>query len=246
MKPDLQELKRNLACDRNTGLGVLRRELANWMFSRDPDRYLLIYKQAHDVVGKINAAKRSDQQAELSKLTDQYPFYTDFDLVGTRDHVLYADALDAVSYDDAEHRYADIIRFQALKILLDDNWWGFHATSAQDMAHLEEYVTRFKDTRFKNRLKNAIRELHAHQRNTNSDRPPEARASLYEADTFSVRPVPHFAEIRYGVHFKDTNEFGLYTIFLDDSSKAYIGFYRSDAGFREETVLDDLRIDAPL
>jgi hypothetical protein len=87
---------------------------------------------------------------------EQYPFYADFDLVGTRDHVLYADGLSMNSYDEVERHFRDIIRFQALQIALNENWgainWGrTSATSRDDLAHLEKYVQRFKDTRFKNR-----------------------------------------------------------------------------------------------
>jgi hypothetical protein len=65
---------------------------------------------------------------------------------------------------------------------------------------------------------------------------------------FSVRWVPGFGDTRYGVHFKDTNEFGLYTIFFyhDDrepDKEPSEDFYRSNANFDEEIYLDDIRID---
>jgi len=107
------------------------------------------------------------------------------------------------------------------------------------VAHLEKYVQRFKDTRFKNRLKDAIREFRVYE----SNKAPEP---LYETAAFSVRRVRHFAELRYGVHFKDTGEFGLYTVFNDDPGERYIGFYRSDAAFEKEIVLDDILIDEPI
>ncbi|MGC2222328.1 MAG: hypothetical protein WA624_08155, partial [Methylocella sp.] len=88
------------------------------MLRRDPDRYLPIYKEAHDTALAISAADRSDQRAQLAKLCEQYPFYADFDLVGTRDHVLYADGLSMNSYDEVERHFRDIIRFQALQIAL--------------------------------------------------------------------------------------------------------------------------------
>src|SRR5205085_1973712 len=95
MRPAVQQLSRNLASDRDFVLRVLRRELANWMFQRDPDRYLRIYKEAHEVAVAISAADRSYQRSQLAELGKQYPFYADFDLLGTRDHVLYADALNS-------------------------------------------------------------------------------------------------------------------------------------------------------
>jgi hypothetical protein len=161
-------------------------------------------------------------------------------LLGTRDYVLYADALSTNTYDEVERHYTDIIRFQALQIAVDDNWSDIHQpTNEAELAHLEKYVRQFKDTRFKNRLKDAIREFRVYESNT-------AQEPLYETAAFSVRRVRHFAEIRYGVHFKDTDEFGLHTVFIDDRSERYISFYRSDAAFEKEIILDDILIDEPI
>jgi hypothetical protein len=253
LRPSLQELSRNSAQDRDFVLRVLRRELANWMLRRDPDRYLLIYKEAHDTAVAISAADRSDQRAQLAKLCEQYPFYADFDLVGTRDHVLYADGLSMNSYDEVERHFRDIIRFQALQIALNENWgainWGrTSATSGDDLAHLEKYAQRFKDTRFKNRLKNAIDEFYAYRRGKDNGLALGAEEALYETATFSVCRVPHFAEVRYGVHFKDTDEFGLYGMFVFDEpdKEPHSHFHRSDAGFEKESYLDDILIDEPV
>jgi len=154
MRPALQQLNRNLANDRNLALGLLRRELANWMFRHDPDRYLQTYKKAHEAAKAISTTEGSEQRAELADLTEHYKCYRDFDLLGTREYVLYADALSTNTYDEVERHYTDIVRFQALQIAVDDNWSDIHhPTSEAELAHLEKYVQRFKDTRFKNRLK---------------------------------------------------------------------------------------------
>jgi hypothetical protein len=238
MRPSVQQLNRNLANDRNLALSVLRRELANWMFRYNADRYVRSYKKAHEAAKAIKAADRSDQRTQLAKLTEKYKFYMDFDLLSTREYVLYADALSGNTYDEIERHYTDIIEFQALQIAVDDNWSDIHPpTNDAELAHLEKYVLRFKDLQFKNRLKDAIREFRICQANG-------AREPFYETAVFRVRPVSHFAETRYGVHFKDTDEFGLYTVFNDDGrDKTYISFYRSDATFEKETMLDELLID---
>lgn len=174
-------------------------------------------------------------------------------MVGTRDHVLYADGLSMNSYDEVERHFRDIIRFQALQIALNENWgainWGrTSATSGDDLAHLEKYVQRFKDTRFKNRLKNAIDEFYAYRRGKDNGLALGAEEALYETATFSVCRVPHFAEVRYGIHFKDTDEFGLYGMFVFDEpdKEPHSHFHRSDAGFEKESYLDDILIDEPV
>lgn len=242
MRPGIMEQSRNMAGDRNFALSVLRRELANWMFRRDPDRYRQAYKAVHEATAAIATADRAEQRRELAKLAEQYPFYTDFDLVGTRDYVLYADALGTNSYDDVERHYTDIIRFQALQAAIDENWPGTGATSDKELEHLDSYSLRFKDTLFKARMEEALREFNAYRRGKGDDAGPD----IYETTTLAVRHVAHFAEVRYGVHFKDTDEFGLYGVFFaDNRDEPFTGFYRSSAGFTEETILHDMAIDGP-
>ena len=250
MQPRILDLSRNMAGDRNFALSVLRRELANWMFRRDPDRYRRAYKAAHEATAAIAAADRAEQGRQLAKLAEQYPFYADFDLVGGRDYVLYADALGTNSYDDVERQYTDIIRFQALQAALDENWrtaingrWPFTGvTSDKELEHLDSYAMRFKDTLFRTRMEEALHEFNA----CRWGKGESAGAGKYDTTLLTIRPVAHFAEIRYGVHFKDTDEFGLYGVFLaDDRDKPLTGFYRSNAGFTEETILDDMSINGP-
>ncbi len=221
-------------------LFLLRRELANWLFRRDPDRYHRAYKTALEVTAAIRAATRAEQRCQHAKLAEQYPSYTDFDLIGTRQYVLYADTLGDHSYDEVERHYTDIVRFEALQAVLDENWPTTDAISEKELEHLERYVQQLKDTLFKGRLEAAIREFRAYQRAKSAGLPEH----IYETETFTVHHVKHFAEIRYGVHFKDTDEFGLYGFFVTDSGetdsgKIITGFYRSNADFTAEIFLDD-------
>jgi hypothetical protein len=69
----------------------------------------------------------------------------------------------------------------------------------------------------------------------------------YETSILAVRHVYHVPDDRYGFHFKDTNEFGLYGIFYaDDRDKPFETFHRSDANFEAEILLDHLHIDEPI
>jgi hypothetical protein len=68
----------------------------------------------------------------------------------------------------------------------------------------------------------------------------------YETSTLSLRRVDHIAEVRYGVHFKDTNEFGLYGAFYADDGKVFRSYYRSDANFEKQEYLDRIHMDEPI
>ena len=135
----------------------------------------------------------------------------------------------------------NIVKFHALQRALDEDWrsgWSAApATSDSDLAHLEKYVGKVKDTKFWQRLKAAVDEFLGYKGNTELADVKGPIAS--EIKEFAVYYVHHFAETRYGFHFKDTDEFGLYGMFYED--KLYESFYRSDQNFEAEILLDRLR-----
>lgn len=68
----------------------------------------------------------------------------------------------------------------------------------------------------------------------NDPRVPPSLA--YETKVLAVYEVPDFAESKYGFHFKDTGEFGLYAWFYDDKNdKTY------ELTIRDKTSWRDLR-----
>lgn len=243
MRATVWRSNRDLAEAQAQWLFLLRRELANWLFRRDPDRYHRAYKTALEVTAAIRAASPAEQRSQHAKLAEQYPSYFDFDLIYTRQYVLYADALESYSYDDVERHYTDIIRFETLQGVLDENWPTTNAISDKELKHLEGYVRELKDTLFKGRLEAAIREFRAYQ----CAKSDGLLTGGYDFATFTIRPVEHFAEIRYGIHLKETDECGLYGFFVPDSGDQPItGFYRSNADFTAEIYLaDTLSVDCP-
>ena len=114
-------------------------------------------------------------------------------MVASREHVLCADALSMNSYDEVERHFTNIIRFQALQFALEETWrenWPGRATSANDLAQLEKYVQRFKDTRFKDRLKDAIHDFYVYKHGKGGGLGLGAEEPLYETTAFSVRGFP--------------------------------------------------------
>jgi hypothetical protein len=239
------QLGLNMASDRDLALRTLRRELANYMVRLDPDRYLRLYREARTADLAICAADKATQEAELSVIAKKYSFYEDFDFVGTRDHVLYADVLNDYRLEEIEAHYLNIVKFHALKRALDEDWQTrSDATSDRDLEHLEKYVQQIKDTKLQQRLVAAYHDLLAYDWTTRySD---DCGPIVYETVALAVHLVPHYAETRYGFHFKDTNEFGLCGSFHDDNNKIYRSFYRSDPKFQTEIYLDCLNIEGSI
>jgi hypothetical protein len=231
------------ASDRELMLSTFRRELANYLIRVDPDRFLRLYHKARTSEAAIEVGDKKHRDAQLTLITERYPLYQDFDLIGTREHVLYADAFNMYPLEDIEEHFLNLVRFHALQRAADEDWkFRARATSDQNLEHLQSYVPKIKGTRFRQRLIAAVSQFFAHQRGNGSNRVEGPIA--YETDALAVYYVPHVAENRYGFHFKDTGEFGLYGSFYDDSrDKTYQSFYRSDRKFEAENYLDYLRID---
>ena len=69
----------------------------------------------------------------------------------------------------------------------------------------------------------------------------------YETQTLSVRLVPSIPDTRFGVHFKDTNEFAVYSFWRSDEGKVYEDIMRSDTDFEgRRSLLDAIRGDEPI
>jgi hypothetical protein len=169
--------------------------------------------------------------------------YEDFDLIGTRAHVLYADAFNSHSVEDIEEHFLSLVKFHAIQ-RADDKDWEFRgpAVSDKDIEHLQGYVRKIKDTRFLQRLKNAVADFYTYRDSRGFE--PAQHQLVYETKGLSVFRIPHIVEIRHGFHFKDTDEFGLYSVFYADGrDKPYESYYRSDRMFEAENYLDHLRID---
>jgi hypothetical protein len=231
--PVLQSLSRANAEDRMAYLGILRRELANMLVKNKANLFLELYKETYKELDSFKLLRPELLSAKRDELCKKYFLYTDFDLFGTKDHVLYSDA--CCSYEEMAAYYKDIICFQQLNIILDKDWAHFKAISENDLKHLEKYVGRVNDTLLKKQLKQAMKEYHTFHTHS-PDKP-------FNTPNFRVDPIGHFAEVRYGIHVKATNEFGIFGIFFADNEKNYESFFRSDPSFKTEERLDPLSIE---
>jgi hypothetical protein len=116
----LNELDLNMASDRELMLFTFRRELANYMVRADPDRFLRLYHKARAAEAAIGRADKAEREAQFTIITKKCPMYADFDLVATREHVLYADALSTYALEDIEDHYLNLVKFHALQRALNE------------------------------------------------------------------------------------------------------------------------------
>ena len=226
-KKGLEYADRQSASDQDLLMRTFRRELANWLFKTDPDRYRALYERARIVEAGILKADPTERREMLTRIAADIPSIANFDLIGTREYILYADALGP--WDYVEERYLDIVRWQSLQKAGEPAWrFVSNPTSDDDLQYLDGYTKRLKDTRFRKRLEETMRLYWFARRGDSLE---------VDNDFFSVRYVHNFAEKRYGIHLKDTNEFGLFSTF-DDGDFHHESYYCSNADFSEETILD--------
>lgn len=228
--------------DRAAFLYVASRELANLMIWKDPDRYLSLYKALLAETDAFKSWKDDALQAKYDEISKRYPQYSDFDVLGVRPYVLYPSAAGSFSYDDLAGFYSDIVRFVAILKASNEHWKNVGGLTAQELQHLEKYVRRLKDTKFKLRLRRAIEDFYTWR--SGREQANDGSSDAFDRNGYVVSRVRHFAENRYGVRLKDTNEFGLYGFFVHDNPAPNgdvdisYSYYRSDPSFEKEIWLD--------
>ena len=232
-KLEIYGIEHRVADDQANYLMILRRELANYVIRSEPVKFLNAYKKNHDELKQYKMFSRVALMGEYIALCERFKYLRDLDIVQSeiQSYVLYEESLGWKSVDDVLAHYWTICRFQRLKTLLDEHWESFDVTSNEDLAHCEKYVAAINDAKFAIRVEKAIQTYHGGKAGVLTE---------FENDELFVQPLHHFAEFRYGVGFKDTNEFGIRSVFeFDEAGKApSITIYRSDSSFTKEIYVE--------
>ena len=221
-------------------LTTLCRELANYMIRRDPKRFLAVYKKGRAAAEMANGTVSGESKKALLKmLSDKYPFLSNFDIVQVRDYVLYEDALSHFPPEDIEQTYIDIVQFKALGNSL--KWWYDITDFENEEDHLGRYVQRIEDTILQQKLHLAIGQYYDSRNNENdSHLEKDAYGKIFDCSWFALHRLSHKMENRYGIYFKDTDNYGIYSSFIYDNGRMSESYYRSDQSFVLEEPLDAL------
>lgn len=234
----VREITFKQTIDRAELLSAFRREIANILIWRNPQRYLDIYRQIHSEVYSLKMWKLEEVSNRLAALSIKYPHYTDFDAVGTREYVLYADGLCMLDYGEIEQRYIDLVMFVACSSLVDPAWKDaadrrlVHTTSDNELAHLTEYVKRIEDTRLLLRIERAIEDNYLAL---------SISGKNLDNNVYSIINLPDYAASKYAIHLKRTEEFCIYVVFTYGDGRRTERYFRSDATFTQENHLNVIR-----
>jgi len=219
------------AADRASFLLTISRELANQMVWKDPDSFVDFYKQLHAEISGYKSWKPDALRRKHDELAKKYPQFQDFDVIGVRRYVLTCgdNMLGEVECAEA---FGDITRFIGILHATDEHWIAYRATSDEELKHLSKYAQRIKDTKFKLRLERAMEDYYLYSSVAQSREP------TLDNGRYLISPIQHFAENRYGIHLKDTNEDGVYSFFVHDDGDIAYSYNRSDPSFESTEWLD--------
>lgn len=229
------ELITSNASDRSAYLGVLRRELGNEIMNRDPDRYLKNYYHLLDEKAKFEKLANEEIITRIQTISQDFRYFTDFDVIGTRDYVLYSNAFDTEDIDSLIRTYNNIVSYALLQTKIDEFWkYKVSEISEEELEHLKEYVSKVRDTKF-------LAHLHQAERDYWNYKVTEPEDLSFENNEYTVHPITDVAEVAYGVYIKKTDEYGIFSTFYGDN-KNFDSYYRTDATFEKRIPLYNLHI----
>lgn len=229
----IKERETSQAIDRANYLFTLRRELANLLIWRDPRRYLQLFQELSSEFKSFESWRTQEINKRLLELSKKYPHYDDFDILGSKEYVLYADAVSWNNYEQLEAHYRGIATFVALSLIGDLNWKDamrhrIKLDFQDGSEHLLDYVEQIKDTKLIVRIDQAMDAYFLHVGN---------QAPL-DNKSFAVQPIYRSTpDFKYGIHLKGTNEFAIFSTFVFDDGRSTHSHYRSDSIFEKEDLL---------
>ncbi len=219
-------------------LDGLRRELANEIMSDGTDAMHRAFHKMRTYEKDLRKAGEERIDADFKALCMKYPVFQDFEPYGTMHFVAYQDARSSLDTPDLVERYSDIS--QMLIINAARKGTTFEVFSDREAEQLDKAIRKRKDRAFKKRMLDAMDRYHVLLRALRNV-PGGIDVNTYDDGTVSIRSVlvEYSPEIGYGIHFADSGEYGLHTVFFDDErDKEFLSYYRSDAKFKEQQILD--------
>ena len=228
------------AADNALLMSVLSREIANELIERDAEKYKKNFERLYDKWNEIKAKDVKSQRAHSETITSKYASFLDFDELGTKAHVLYADAFGWKSDEDLWELYESIRIYDALSCELDDDWrQSGTGIIEREVTHLREYCQKIRDTKLLAHLHKAREQLWLLESSKVLEEDADKGEWLYETKDYKFKRIPHFCESRWGIYVKSMDVYGMWGVFYDEVS--YTSFYAANDKF-DEQHLDSLNI----
>ncbi|UIJ79115.1 hypothetical protein [Rhizobium leguminosarum] len=218
-----------------------QREVANLLLTIGPEPMEKAYRKARRRQDDAIAGGPARIEAELTALSHKYPFFRDFEKIGTRHFVPYSDALDHWPEDDLVDRYLDISQWLALSFRKKHGNNVPPFFDDEDQKVMERIVQQEKDRKLRRRIEAAM-ELHR-LFSTTVDRYGQEQfkhgAVSLETGEVSIRrgATPYSPEIEYWISFREPEDYGVYSFFVHDDGRISRSYYQSNADFTHKAYL---------
>jgi hypothetical protein len=198
--------------DLNAYLEVLRREVGNWLMTHDPDALATAYDEIMEYERNVG---ESTKIAEITRLSEKYKYFTDFDIVSTRHFVPYDEAFCTHSNKKILENYLDISKW-----LIVTNNSSVSVTSEDERLLLDKMMQTQRNAKFREEVSRAM------------DRYFRSDHASYEDEQYRIWPLPATSPATdYAVELRSSNEFAIYERFFSDDGEKYTSIYRSDPSF---------------
>jgi hypothetical protein len=229
-------LAQNLDEAETRHLEVLRREIANLIVAVDPDLMVRCYERAWAFEREISE-NPVRAQAEETALVAKFPLFSEFDLIGTRHFVPYDSGRAMLSDDDVVERYLEVSRMLVFMRLRDEFKAKYPVHEEKEHSVLLNTMRREKDRRFRKRIEDAIVRFYAYRAGFQDASPSASGVTDFEDAEVVVCRLESLGDIQYGIVFKKTEEYGVYSFFVHDDGHITHSYSRSDRAFSERASL---------
>jgi hypothetical protein len=108
---------------------------------------------------------------------------------------------------------------------------------AKEEMILHDCMRRDKDRKFRQRIEETIRRLYAYRSGLEKADPTTSAVASYEDDEVEIIHLPSLADNEYGITFKKSDEFGIYSFHVFDTGEVSHSYYRSDVLFNKRAFL---------
>jgi len=233
---NLRQLVSNLTEAEVRYLEALRREIANLIVESDPDLMVKCYEKAWAFEREI-AGSPERATAEEAALSAKFPMFRDFDILETRHFVPYQTARQMLDDDDLIERYHEISRMLVFMRRRQEFSAKVPVHDEQEFQVLRNSMQRKQDRIFRDRIDDAMQRYYAYKAGLEAGGLGAFGETNFEDAEAGIVHLPSLPDNEYGITFKKTGEFGVYSFHVPDSGKISYSYCRSDLMFKERRYL---------
>ena len=230
-------LARNLDAAEIRHLEVLRREVANLIIQQDPDLMELCYDKSWQFEREVTA-NPARAAAEEAALVAKIPMFQDFDIIGAHHFIPYAEARGMVSDDQLVERYFEVSRMlifmksrSEIEVVRQK---PIH--NDRDRTTLRDRMRGEKGRLLRLRIVEAMARFYAYRSGVESVK-GDIEVNRFEDGEVSIVHLSTPYQNEYGLHFKKTDEFGVYGFAVLDDGKVYHEYSMSDSSFTNRSSI---------